>query len=152
MKSSIFGFLAAALVLAVAIAQPSAAAADKDVEAVKKVVEEAYVKGIHVNRDVEAARKGFHPMFVMFSLRNGEVAQMTIDEWTANMEKGKKERPDQAMPKTTHEFTMVDVAGDAAVARIEIFKNDKHVFTDYLSLYRCPDGWKIVGKVFHRHP
>lgn len=148
------GFIAALLAAALA-AVPAAAqkpAADKDVEAVKKVVEEAYVKGIHVNRDVEAARKGFHPMFVMFSLRNGEVSQMTIDEWTANMEKGKKERPDQAMPKTTHEFTMVDVTGDAAVARIEIFKNGKHVFTDYMSLYRCPDGWKIVGKVFHRHP
>jgi len=151
MKRFVFALAAAALVAASA-GDAIAAEANKDVEAVKKVIEEAYVNGIHVNRDVEAARKGFHPMFVMFSLRNGELSKTSIDEWTAGIEKAKKERPDQAMPKTTHEFTMVDVAGDAAVARIEIFKNGKHVFTDYMSLYRCPDGWKIVGKVFHRHP
>lgn len=148
------GFFALAIAASL-VALPAAAqkpAAGKDVEAVKKVIEEAYVNGIHVNRDVEAARKGFHSAFVMFSLRGGEVSKMSIDEWTANMEKGKRERPDQPMPKTRHEFSMVDVTGDAAVARIEIYKNDTHVFTDYMSLYRFADGWKIVGKIFHRHP
>ena len=25
-------------------------------------------------------------------------------------------------------------------------------FTDYLSLYKFPDGWKIVGKIYFTHP
>ncbi len=123
-----------------------------DAEAVKKVVESAYVKGIHIDRDVEAVRAGFNPAFVMFRLEKGVVTQMTIDEWIAGIEKSKKERPGPLPQKTTHEFSMVDVTGDAAVARVELYKDGKHVFTDYISLYRLADGWKIVGKIYYRHP
>lgn len=40
----------------------------------------------------------------------------------------------------------------AAVARVELWRDGKHTFTDYLSLYRFDDGWKILGKIFQRHP
>ncbi len=30
-------------------------------------------------------------------------------------------------------------------------RDGKHVFTDYMSLYKVGDDWKIVGKIFHRH-
>jgi ketosteroid isomerase-like protein len=123
-----------------------------DVDAVKNVIENAYVKGIHIDRDVEAVRGGFNPAFVMFRLEKGIVTQMTIDEWIAGIEKSKKERPGPLPQKTTHEFSMVDVSGDAAVARVELYKDGKHVFTDYISLYRLADGWKIVGKIYYRHP
>jgi hypothetical protein len=150
MKSSIFVIVVAAFVAACAV-DSFAADTAKDVEAVKKVVEDAYVKGIHMNRDVEAVRAGFHPAFIMFRLGKGEVTHMTLDDWIAGIEKSKKDHPDPPPQKTTHEFSMVDVTGDAAVARVEIYKDGKHIFTDYISLYRCPGGWKIVGKIFHRH-
>ncbi len=150
MKNSVFVFAAAlALVLPAA---SFAVGVDADVEAVKKVIEDAYVKGIHIDRDVEAVRGGFNPAFIMFILGKGEVTRMTLDEWVAGIEKSKKERPDPPRQETTHEFSMVDVAGDAAVARVEIYKDGKHVFTDYMSLYKHPDGWKIVGKIYYRHP
>jgi len=47
---------------------------------------------------------------------------------------------------------MVNVTGNAAVARVEIYRDGKHAFTDYLSLYKFPDGWLIVGKIFQAHP
>jgi len=34
---------------------------------------------------------------------------------------------------------------------LEKTKAGFHPGTDYLSLYRFPDGWKIVGKIYHRH-
>ena len=49
------------------------------------------------------------------------------------------------------EIPMVDVTGDAAVARVELYKDGKHIYSDYMSLYRFDDGWKIVGKIYHRH-
>ncbi|HOQ59179.1 MAG TPA: hypothetical protein PKZ08_01035 [Vicinamibacterales bacterium] len=27
----------------------------------------------------------------------------------------------------------------------------RRIFTDYLWLYESPDGWEIVGKIYHRH-
>ena len=45
----------------------------------------------------------------------------------------------------------IDITGSAAVARVELYRDFKHIFTDYLSLYRFDDGWKIVGKIFYQH-
>ena len=43
------------------------------------------------------------------------------------------------------------VGSAAAVVRLELYRDGKHTFTDYLSLYRFADGWKIVSKIFHVH-
>ena len=55
---------------------------------------------------------------------------------------------DGTKPGLEHEFSLVDVSGDAAVARVELHRDGKHTFTDYLSLYRTGGGWRIVGKIF----
>jgi hypothetical protein len=39
---------------------------------------------------------------------------------------------------------------DAAVAKVDLHRNGKHIFTDYIALYRFDDGWKLVGKTFQR--
>jgi hypothetical protein len=46
------------------------------------------------------------------------------------------------------EFPLVDITNNEAVARVEVHRDGKHIFTDYLSLYSFADGWKIVGKIF----
>jgi hypothetical protein len=34
---------------------------------------------------------------------------------------------------------------------VELTRDGKLVFTDYLSFNRFDDGWRRVGRVFHRH-
>jgi len=46
----------------------------------------------------------------------------------------------------------VDITGAAATVKIDLWRDEVHTFTDYLSLYKFADGWKIVGKTFYRHP
>jgi hypothetical protein len=136
------------LLLVVALAAP-VVAAEGDVEAVKAVVKSAYVEGVHAKGDVALMRAGFHPAFRMLTLRDGALAPVTLDEWTARIGKADPTAP---RPEIRHEFTSVDVTGDAAVVRLELHRGGKHAFTDYLSLYRFPDGWKIVSKTFQAHP
>jgi hypothetical protein len=136
------------LLLAAALAAP-ALAADGDAEAVKAVVKSAYVDGVHAKGDVALMRAGFHPAFRMLALRDGAVSPVTLDEWAGRIEKADRAAP---RPEIRHEFTNVDVTGDAAVVRLELYRGGKHAFTDYLSLYRFPDGWKIVSKTFQAHP
>jgi ketosteroid isomerase-like protein len=133
-----------------ALLATAAAASELDQTAVKAVVRTAYVEGVHVRGDPALMRRGFHPDFRMFALREGTLSVVTLDEWAARIEKATRERKG-APPEVKHEFASVDVTGDAAVARVEIHKAGKHVFTDYLSLYRFPDGWKIVSKTFQAH-
>ena len=123
-----------------------------DVAAVKTVIEEAYVKGIHIDQNIEAIRKGFHPAFTMFAFKDGEISKTSIDEWISSIEEGKKKNPNRPKVDTKHEFVSVEVSGNAAVARLEMYKDGKHVFTDFMSLYKFADGWKIVAKIYYRHP
>lgn len=139
-------------VFVVGIALPSFASENgQEVSAVKKVIENAYVKGIHIDRDIPAIRKGFHEDFNMLIFRDDEIRKMTIGEWIAGIEKRIKK--DQSPPKhdTICKFPMVDVTGNAAIAKVEIYRDGKHIYSDYMSLYRFSDGWKIVNKIYYSH-
>jgi hypothetical protein len=128
----------------------AASAADGDRQGIESVVRSAYVEGVHIKGDPALMRKGFHPDFRMLMLRDGVLVTVTLDEWAARIEKAAKERTGPA-PQIRAEFPLVDVTNNAAVARVEIHRDGKHIFTDYLSLYKFADGWKIVGKIFQSH-
>jgi hypothetical protein len=141
--------LCAMTILLLAVAP--AAATDKD--DVVSVVTEAYLKGVHINRDAAAMRRGFHPDFRMLVLgADGRMSAVTIDEWAGRVEKAAANPAAPKLPAIKYEFTHVDVQGTAAVVRVEIWRDGVYTFTDYLSLYKFADGWKIVGKTFYTHP
>lgn len=144
-----FLILTVALVMLASIAP---AETNDDAAMVRQTIRKAYVEGIHMNRDIAAIRAGFHPKFVMFVIKDGQVTPTSIDEWIGWIEEDLEKNPDRVMPKTEAKFPAVEVSGDAATARIEIYKDGKHVFTDFMSLYRFDDGWKIVAKTYYRHP
>jgi hypothetical protein len=132
--------------------EPAAVEAEK--AAVRKVVQEAYVDGIHNYRRVEVVRAGFHPGFEMIYLRDGKLEKLPIYNWIASLEAANRKEPlpPDHTPGTAAAYPLIDVTGDTAVCKVELTRGGKLVFTDYLMLYRLEDGWKIVGKVFHRHP
>jgi Putative lumazine-binding len=131
----------------------AAVAAADDASDVKAVVQSAYVEGVHIQGNAALMRAGFHPEFRMLVLRDGKMTVVTLDEWAGRIEKSAKDPASASKPKPAikAEYAVVDVEGNAAVARIEIYRDGKHTFTDYLSLYKFPDGWKIVGKIFQAH-
>lgn len=143
--------IALLLALLFAATMTFAQAAD-DTAAIKEVVDRAYVQGVHIDADPEKIRSGMHDSFVMF-VRNGDaITSLTRDAWIARIEAGKAQaKPDAPKPKTTAEIDVLDRAEDTAVARVKLFRDGKQIFTDYISLYRFDSGWKLVGKVFHRH-
>jgi hypothetical protein len=144
--------LAKSTALAFLFACAAAAAAADDAADVKAVVNSAYVEGVHIQGNAGLMRAGFAPEFRMLVLKDGKLTIVTLDEWAGRIEAGAaKKDPNAAKPEIKAEYALVDVTGNAAIARVEIYRNGKHTFTDYLSLYKFPDGWKIVGKIFQAH-
>lgn len=119
--------------------------------AVKDVVTSAYIVGIHNNGAIDDIRKGFHPDFKMLRLVDNKLQPLAIEDWIASIEKSRKEG-NKASVKTEGNFVNVDVTGNNAVVKLELFRNNKKIFTDYLVLYRFQEGWRIVSKTFFRHP
>ena len=124
--------------------------AQGDEESVRQVVQSAYIDGIQNRGDVADIRKGFHPSFNMLRLMDNDIKPLGIEEWITNIEKAKKENPNPPA-KTEGKFINVDVTGNAAVVKLELYRENKKVFTDYLVLYKFTEGWRIVSKTFHRH-
>ena len=121
----------------------------QDDEAIKALVQTAYVDGLMNLGDLEKTRAGFHPDFVLLGLQDGKLTRFPIADWIASAEKRKAQG--QKPPLVICKFVQVDVTGNAAAVKLELHREGKHIFTDYLSLYRFPDGWKIVGKIYHQH-
>jgi hypothetical protein len=117
---------------------------------VKDVVNSAYVQGIHNRGNVEDIRKGFHPTFNMLRLMDNQIKPLPIEEWITNLEKSRKESTTPVV-KTEGKFINVDVTGNNAVVKLELYRENKKIFTDYLVLYKFNEGWRIVSKTFFRH-
>lgn len=122
-----------------------------DISAIKTIIQESYIKGIHIDLDEKTVRKGFHPDFSMIVLQDDEITKVSIPEWIERMEDYREKNPGFSKIKTTHEVSMAHVTGNAATVRIDVFKDAKHTFTDYMLLYKFENGWKIVSKIFYKH-
>ncbi len=121
--------------------------------AVKKVIENSYFNGAFNKLDTEAMAKGFHKDFAIFSANGDELGRYEIATWIKGVQK-RKMNP-EFDPKSAQmdcRVVAVDVTGGAAAAKIEIRREGRLVYTDYLSLLKFKSGWKISAKVYHKHP
>lgn len=106
---------------------------------------EAYILG-HRTGDASHMDRAFHPTARMTYMADTGMVTVPITDYIGGMRsRGPRAQPD-TFPRT---ITSLDVAGTAAVARIEMtFPNV--VFVDYMTLLKFEDGWRIVNKTFHR--
>ena len=121
---------------------------DADEKAIKEVIEEAYIEGIHGSQDEATVRSGFHKDFAMLVLQDGRLEEVGVDEWLARLKKMKADNPTLWSAETRHVIRLIDVSGYAAVAKLDVYKGETHFSTDYMLLYRFDEGWRIVSKVF----
>lgn len=89
----------------------------------------------------------FHPEAELFWMRDGALNTRTSAEYIA----GSSGQPADDEAERRREITMVDVTGDAAVAKIVLDYPDA-LITDYMSLLKVDGKWKIVNKIFTVQP
>lgn len=135
---------AAAALLSFAPVGLSAQGAGADERAIRDVIETSYVTAVFVSHDAPAVRAGFHPDFVLWVQDDGELLAVSLDAWLEHLELDGRPSGDTV----EHAFKRVDVTGDAAVVKLQLYINGEHEYTDYFALYRFADGWKIVTKLF----
>ncbi len=119
---------------------------------IKDLVKSAYVHGAFNELNPEAMANGFHKDFAIFSAKGEELSRYEIEDWVAGVKK--RQGSDKFDPKNNvweHNFAIVDATGSSAIAKVELSKDGRHVYTDYLSLLKFESGWKIVAKVYTKH-
>ena len=121
---------------------------ENSVNEIKQVIDSAYIQGIHGDQDESKVKGGFHRDFTMLVLNEGEIQKVMVDEWLTRVEQMKSDNPEMWAAETRYTYELVDTAGYAAVAKLEVFKGEVHFSSDYMLLYKFDDGWKIVSKIF----
>ena len=126
-------------------ASPALAQADSEEGAVRAALEH-YVLG-HATGDGAHHAMVFHDGANLYWVRDGELATRTSADYIA----GAPGEPAEDEAQRRREITMVDVTGDAAVAKVVLDYPDV-ILTDYMSLLKIDGEWKIVNKIFTREP
>lgn len=147
-KTTLFLCLILALTLSL-----TAQNVDKEKEAIKKVIQTAYVEGIQNEGDPDKIDSGIHPEFNLLIVENGNGLQKySITEWKKKVVKKREngELPPTPEKMVTVKFLSIDITGTAAVAKIEFYIGDKLTYIDYISLYKFENGWKMVNKIYYK--
>lgn len=119
---------------------------------IKALIEKSYVHGAFNELNPEALEQGFHPDFAIFSADGEAIKKFPIAEWVKRTRDRKASADfDPAKNVWKHHFASVDITGHSASVKIELSKDGKKVYTDYLSLLKFDSGWRVVAKVYHRH-
>ncbi len=124
--------------------------------AIKKVIQTAYVEGLQNEGDLTKIDSGIHPDFNLLGMDKDGISiwKLPIAEWKKKVTKRKEAG---AYPKTgdklvTIKFLSVDVTGNSAVAKFELYVGKDKKYVDYISLYKFNDGWKMVSKIYYQFP
>lgn len=141
------------LVLSVLCLNASPENTEKEKEAIKKVIQTAYVEGLQNEGDAKKIDSGIHPHFQLLGISEGdEMWHLNIKDWKSRQVKKRKdgELPLTGDKKISVKYKSVDITGTAAVAKIEFYIGTKLTYIDYISLYKFESGWKMVNKIFYK--
>ena len=128
-----------------------AGSGQEDETAIQAVILSAYRDGLNNVGDVEAVKFGFHPEFRLLGVKDNVLWVLPIADWITRIEEKKAAGKFPPAVPVAMEFPLIDITGNAAVVKVKFLIGAKLTYTDYLSLYRFNEGWKIVGKIFTSH-
>ena len=123
-----------------------AQAADDKTE-IEKLIVETYIHGVYVIRDEDVVRRGFHSDFVLQVYDDGNVVQESLQQWLDRLQLDGK----RSTHTTDYKIEFIDVTGNSAVARLEVYQDSRHLYTDYFGFYKFEHGWRFVTKIFYGH-
>jgi len=129
-----------------ALAAPAAAQTSADDEAGVRAAVEAYLRA-HATGSGEHIAHVFHPVANLYFVRGDTLATRSGAEYIAGF--SGSPAPDEAQRRRW--ISMVDVTGDAAVARV-VLDYPTVLLTDYFALLRIDGEWRIVNKIFTAQP
>jgi hypothetical protein len=107
---------------------------------------ENYIQG-HATGNGDFMRKAFHTDAKIMAFRDGKLTNLTAEEFASRF--NGKPAPDEAQRKRRIEH--VEITGNAGVGKI-VLDYPTVTYTDYMSLLKIGDEWKIVNKVFFAEP
>jgi hypothetical protein len=112
-------------------------------EAEVRAAMEHYLQG-HATGDGAHYRLVFHPDSKLYFNRDGKFSMRTSADYIA----GAPGKPAADEAQRKRRIVLVDVTGDAAVAKVEL-DYPNALLTDYFTLLKVDGKWLIMNKIFN---
>ncbi|MEM9486002.1 MAG: nuclear transport factor 2 family protein [Cyanobacteria bacterium P01_F01_bin.116] len=105
---------------------------------------EKYIQGAITGKS-EIMKQGFHSFAQIYGYLDGQLLENPIQVLYDYV--------DQNSPAANLKYAIcsVDRSGDVATARIELSNWHEHTYTDFFTLLKINNQWKITNKVFTQH-
>lgn len=115
-----------------------------DIDAIEKVVW-TYLDGLHEG-DAAKLAKAFHEVSHLYCLQDGGVSDVPREKWLEFV-KGRASAKSKGL-KRTDRIVSIDLSGpETAFVKVECSIHPRY-FTDYLTLLKLKDGWRVVSKTY----
>jgi hypothetical protein len=115
-----------------------------EIEAIEKVVW-TYLDGLYEG-DAGKLAKAFHEGSHLYSMHEGGVADLPREKWLEMVRS--RPSPKSKGLKRTDRIVSIDLSGpETAFVKLECAVPPRY-FTDYLTLLKLNDGWRVVSKTF----
>jgi len=120
---------------------------DNEKEAIKKVIQEAWLYGYSNLTYIEAMQKGFHPDYNYLFNNNNMLMKMPFSHFFEGVKIRKKRNPGGTGNEWNGKFIMIETVGNMGLAKVQIFEGETLHGTDYMSLLKFDDGWRLVASI-----
>jgi len=116
-----------------------------DLHEIEQVLQ-TYFDGLYEG-DTSKLARAFHPVAHLFSSEDGKLEDMSQDQWFA-LVKGRQSAQSRDLARRDW-VVQIDRSGPhTAFAKVQCQIPPRY-FTDYLTLVKLGDRWKIVSKTYH---
>ena len=144
MKKGIIVTLDLILMLGIAV---EASDSHKEKETIKEIIQYSLIEGYLNEYDIPKIEKGIHPEFFIMEKQDGKIKKRTYSDMMAYVKKVKPQRPNGRRVKVTIKILSVDVVGEIGCAKVEFYVGPTLHGTDYISLMKFDNQWKLMASI-----
>lgn len=143
--------LVIAMTLAVLLAVLTPAAGQDEVKAeIRQAIDTAYLNSYWNDMNIKTFLAGWDQGAISQMLTpTGDLGYISVMEWISGAVRANRKPPEKKEFKFV--YPAIDVAGDMALAQVEVMRGDTIMFTDYFPLFKTKTGWKIVAYPYYMH-
>lgn len=129
-------FLITLSIFTITITHAQAQGTSSDHQAITTTIQNYFEGG--ANSDISKFKKAMHPNAFLKFISKGQYREIDMPTYYGFYKSGKKHQRKAYI-------LSIDITGTAAAAKIRI-ETKKRVFTDYFTLLKFREGWRIVSK------
>ena len=123
-----------------------------EIDAIEEVVQIAF-DAYYNDGDIELIKKYFHPGFnLLLMTRDNSLLYYFRHNFIDRVKQRKERGMYPPKKRVSIKFLRIDVVRNAAAVKQDFYRGERRTCTDFLSLYKFKEGWRIVSWTTYHHP